>query len=208
MALAAQAGAGVLGGSSLKAALDTDWDDPTARDHALGVVLAALESVEVLVATHPQVPSAASAALAVARQVRDQDVQVAPEGAASLRQGVAKDRRISVEDAHMRHGRKSRSTLVDGYKRHVLTDLDSGLVPAVGITPANAPEATVTDDIAADLAAQDTTLSSSTSTGRTWPPRWCANVARTWPSTARRGGSAMPAGSPRPTFASTSTTDS
>jgi len=158
VALAAQAGAGVLGGSSLKAALDTDWDDPTARDHALGVVLAALESVEVLVATHAQVPSAASAALAVARQVRDQDVQVAPEGAASLRQGVAKDRRISVEDAHMRHGRKSRSTLVDGYKRHVLTDLDSGLVPAVGITPANAPEAMVTDDIAADLAAQDTTL--------------------------------------------------
>jgi len=71
---------------------------------------------------------------------------------------VAKDRRISVEDEHMRHGRKSRSTLVDGYKRHVLTDLDSGLVPAVGITPANAPEATVTGDIAADLAAQDTTL--------------------------------------------------
>jgi hypothetical protein len=58
----------------------------------------------------------------------------------------------------MRHGRKSRSTLVDGYKRHVLTDLDSGLVPAVGITPANAPEATVTGDIAADLAAQDRTL--------------------------------------------------
>jgi hypothetical protein len=53
---------------------------------------------------------------------------------------------------------RSRSTLVDGYKRHVLTDLDSGLVPAVGITPANAPEATVTGDIAADLAAQDITL--------------------------------------------------
>jgi hypothetical protein len=47
---------------------------------------------------------------------------------------VARDRRISVEDEHMRHGRKSRSTLVDGYKRHVLRDLDSGLVPAVGIT--------------------------------------------------------------------------
>jgi hypothetical protein len=58
----------------------------------------------------------------------------------------------------MRHGRKSRSTLVDGYQRHVLTDLDSGLVGAVGSTPANAPEATVTDAIATELAAQDTTL--------------------------------------------------
>jgi hypothetical protein len=157
-ALAAQAGAGVLGASSLKAALDIDWDDPAARDHALGVVLAALEQVAVLVVTHPQAPPAAVAAVATARQIREQDVQASPDGTASLRHGVAKDRRISVEDEHMRHGRKSRSTLIDGYKRHVLRDLDSGLVPAVGITPANVPEATVTGDIAADLAAQDLTL--------------------------------------------------
>jgi transposase len=51
----------------------------------------------------------------------------------------------------MRHGRKSRSVLSGGYKRHVLRDLDTGLVPAVGITAANAPEASVTGDIAADL---------------------------------------------------------
>ena len=51
----------------------------------------------------------------------------------------------------MRHGRKSRSVLFDGYKRHVMRDLDTGLVPAVGITPANAPEASVTGDIVADL---------------------------------------------------------
>ena len=53
----------------------------------------------------------------------------------------------------MRHGRKSRSVLFDGYKRHVLRDLDTGLIPAVGITPANAPEASVTGDITADLEA-------------------------------------------------------
>jgi len=43
-----------------------------------------------------------------------------------------------VEDREMRHGRKSRSRLSGGYKRHVLRDLDTGLVTAVGITPANA----------------------------------------------------------------------
>ena len=58
----------------------------------------------------------------------------------------------------MRHGRKSRSVLFDGYKRHLLRDLDTGLVPAVGITPANAPEASVTGDIAADLDAAGRTL--------------------------------------------------
>jgi len=53
----------------------------------------------------------------------------------------------------MRHGRKSRSVLSGGYKRHVMRDLDTGMVPAVGITPANAPEASVTGDIEADLQA-------------------------------------------------------
>ena len=95
---------------------------------------------------------AAAAAVRTARQVRDQDIDLAGP-APALRRGVAKDRRISVEDAAMRHGRKSRSVLFDGYKRHVLRDLDTGLVPAVGITAANAPEASVTDAIAADLAA-------------------------------------------------------
>jgi transposase len=75
-----------------------------------------------------------------------------------LRRGVAKDRRISVEDSQMRHGRKSRSVLFDGYKRHVLRDLDTGLIAAAGITPANAPEASVTGNITADLDAAGLTL--------------------------------------------------
>jgi hypothetical protein len=54
----------------------------------------------------------------------------------SLRRGAARDRRVSIEDSLMRDGRKSCSVLFDGYKRHVLRDLDTGLIPAVGITPA------------------------------------------------------------------------
>lgn len=51
------------------------------------------------------------------------------------------------------------STLVNGYKRHLLHDLDSGLVPAVGVTPANAPEASVTDALEQDLQSQQRSLS-------------------------------------------------
>jgi Transposase DDE domain/Transposase domain (DUF772) len=155
--IAAQAGAPMVGASSLKAALDADWDDPGARDHALGLVLAAVDQVAAFVAAQPDADPAAAASVAVAGQVRAQDVDLAAGeagGVPTLRRGVAKDRRISVEDAQMRHGRKSRSTLVDGYKRHVVRDLDSGLIPAVGLTPANAPEASVTPQLAEDLAAQ------------------------------------------------------
>lgn len=153
--VADQAGAPMLARSSLKAALDLDWDDPGARDHALAVVLAALDGVERFVSAQPAAPAAEP--VRVARQVREQDVELGAAGP-RLRRGVARDRRISVEDADMRHGRKSRSLLVDGYKRHILSDLDTDLVVAVGITAANVPEAEVTDDIAADLAAQHARL--------------------------------------------------
>ena len=145
--VAAQAGVPQLAASSLKAALDADWDDPSARDGALARVLGLLDQVEAFTASQYG-DAAAAAALAVACQVRDQDVDLTGP---VLRRGVAKDRRISVEDGQMRHGRKSRSVLFDGYKRHVLRDLDTGLLPAVGITPANAPEASVTGAITADL---------------------------------------------------------
>ena len=152
--VAAQAGVPQLTASSLKAALDRDWDDPAARDLALAEVLGLVDRVEAFVAGQLG-GQAAAAAVAVARQVRDQDVDLSGP---SLRRGVARDRRISVEDAQMRHGRKSRSALFDGYKRHVLRDLDTGLVAAVGITPANVPEASVTGDITADLDAAGLTL--------------------------------------------------
>src|SRR5690349_13412319 len=149
--LAALAGVPQLAASSLKAALDADWDDPAARDAALAQVLGFLDQVGGFVAGQAG-GEAAARAVAVARQVRDQDVDLT--GAVpSLRRGVARDRRISVEDPDMRHGRKSRSVLFDGFKRHVLRDLDTGLIPAVGITAANVPEAAVTGDIVADLEA-------------------------------------------------------
>jgi IS5 family transposase len=147
--VAARAGVPQLAASSLKAALDRDWDDPAARDLALAEVLGCLEQVGSFLAGAVG-SGAAAALLASAYQIRDQDVDLTGP-APALRRGVARDRRISIEDPGMRHGRKSRSVRIDGYKRHVLRDLDSGLIPAVGITPANVPEAAVTDDIAADL---------------------------------------------------------
>lgn len=97
----------------------------------------------------------AQLSLSVAQQVKEQDVEVKEKGKERLIKGVAKDRRISVEDGQMRHGRKSRSVLVDGYKRHVLHDLDTGLIRAVGLTPANIPEASVTDAMSEDLRLPD-----------------------------------------------------
>ena len=160
-AVAEEAEVSLIAGSSLKAALDLDWDDPSAQQHALTMILDALSTVEHWLETQPvpaETASQVAATLTVGQQVRAQDIVITPDGTPTLRPGVAAERRISIEDAEMRHGRKSRSLLVDGYKRHVLRDLDSRLIVAVGGTPANAPEASVTDAIETDLAAQQCTL--------------------------------------------------
>ena len=150
----------LVSAGSLKAALDRDWDDPLARQEALAIVLEALSAVESWLQTQPQSQAdpAVQVNMQTAQQIKAQDVELSEAGQASLRKGVAKERRISIEDAQMRHGRKSRSVRVDGYKRHVLHDLDSGLVRAVGVTAANVPEASVTEAISADLVAQQAHL--------------------------------------------------
>jgi hypothetical protein len=155
-----EAGAEVVCGTSLKAALDRDWDQQRQKDEALTLILQMLHTVDAWVQqlSDPDDKAVADPVLAIAKQVAEQDVQTSEEGKASLVKGVAKDRRISVEDGQMRHGRKSRSVRVDGYKRHVLHDLYTGLIRAVGVTPANVPEASVTEAISEDLAQQGACL--------------------------------------------------
>jgi IS5 family transposase len=149
--IAADVGAPELSRSSLKAALGVDWDDPTARTAALARVLEMVTAVAAYVAEQADVPTGSRAAVAIAEQIQAQDVVRAADGTPTLGHGVARDRRISVTDGEMRHGRKSRTERVDGYKRHILRDLDSGLIHAVAVTAANAPESAATPALEADL---------------------------------------------------------
>src|SRR5260370_40834627 len=119
--------------TSLKAALDRDWDQQLQKDEALTLVLQVLHTVDAWVQQldDPEDKAVADPVLAIAKQVEEQDVQISEEGKASLVKGVAKDRRISVEDSEMRHGSKSRSVLGDGYKRHAQHYLVRGIIRAI-----------------------------------------------------------------------------
>jgi len=70
--IATEADASLLGGSSLKAALDRDWDDPGERAEALGVVLAVLTTVERWLENKPEGSEepAVQRSLAAAHQVQ------------------------------------------------------------------------------------------------------------------------------------------
>ena len=105
--------------SSLKAALDLNWDHPEEKNLALAIVLGVLSQIETHLDKmpesefHPVVRSS----LEAAQQIKAQDVELDEQGVVKLQKGVAKNRRITIEDQEMRHGRKNRSKRFDGYKR-------------------------------------------------------------------------------------------
>jgi hypothetical protein len=72
--------------------------------------------------------------------VAEQDIEE-KDGQVKIRQGVAKDRIISIKDPEMRHGHKTTSSKTDGYKGNIMTGgQDCALITAVIATPANAPD--------------------------------------------------------------------
>jgi len=160
--VAQEAAAEIVANSSLKAALYLEWDDPIARVEALTTILQALNQVEAWIEQQSYLDRATTElvekSLADARLIQEQDVEVGEDGCPKLRLGVTPNRRIAIEDDQMCDGRKSRSQRFDGDKRHVLKDLNLGIVRAVGITPANMPEASVAEALALDLESQQFTL--------------------------------------------------
>ena len=154
--VARAAGAPMLAESSIKKALDLEWSDPEQKAGAVMTVVEQLDALEAWVGKHmpdeAKVPPL-SQLLATLRQLRDQDLEPDPSGGgARIRKGVAADRRVSIEDGEMRHGRKSKSKRFNGYKRHIAADLDTELILACAITPANRPEEEAAPELQADIA--------------------------------------------------------
>jgi hypothetical protein len=141
--VAERAGAEVLLMPSIKAALDVDWSDDTQKASAVVILVEQMDRLARWVERHipERLQPEVAPHLATLRQIRAQDIEKAPRTKLPrIIDGVAHDRRVSIEDPEMRHGRKSASYAFNGYKRHVATDLSTGLIVAAAITPANAPE--------------------------------------------------------------------
>lgn len=142
---AAAAGIPVVLASSVKAGLDIDWDQGEARRNGLRILLAQVESLsrwlEAELGAELSEPPL-SEEVATLRALVEQDTEPDPDGGGRrIKEGVAKERVISLGDPEMRHGRKSKRQRIDGYKRHIAVDLDSPqFIIGVAVTPANRPE--------------------------------------------------------------------
>jgi hypothetical protein len=149
-----QAGAPLLTSSSTKAGLDIDWNDGEQKADALNRLCRQLDRLTAWVEkrkAQEAVSEPLTRYIEALAQVKAQDLEPGETGGVRIRQGVAEDRRISIEDAEMRHGRKSKSKRFNGFKQHIGTHLDADLILACAVTPANKPEEEATPLLEADL---------------------------------------------------------
>jgi hypothetical protein len=182
----------LLGGPSLKSALDIDWDDSAAKTDALQRLLAEVQRMRAWLAIRLKdalnTPPLKEA-LELLERVLAQDLEPDPGGGMRIRDGVAKDRRISVSDKEMRHGRKSKSRVINGFKRHVAIDVEAPFILAACVRPANEPEHHAADLMRASVEELGTVVEFHIDRGylaSTWAREVDARgdklVAKPWPS--------------------------
>lgn len=157
-----QAGIPILLEKSVKKALDRDWSDKEQKAAAVDELAQQVLNLERWITDHlsDQIEHPPLARLLeTLRQLMEQDLEPDPTGGGfRIAKKVAKDRRISVEDGQMRHGRKSKSRRFNGFKRHIVTDLDSQAIVACAMTPANVPEQEALAELKDDLDHQNVTI--------------------------------------------------
>ena len=160
-----EAGAPLLAASSVKAALDRTWGNPSDRNEAVNQLIDELTALDDWLKQH--LPDAVKGPplkehLETVQNLIVQDLEPDPSGNGTLqiRQGVAVDRQVSIEDKEMRHGRKSKSKKFNGYKRHIALDLDTRLILACAVAAANRPEEESAADLARDLQFLEKAISS------------------------------------------------
>jgi hypothetical protein len=119
---------------------DCAWDDPQATQTLVsGLVtdaLAVLAAVDGLELDDEQAEAVALLAL-----VAGQDVEPGERpGSWRIARKVAKDRVISTVDPQARHAHKTSAQRRDGYKAHIATEPETGLVTECALTTAAAPD--------------------------------------------------------------------
>ncbi len=135
-----------VNGQSLKGQAVVNWDGPQERRRFLQSIVAdadrALELVrQARTRWAPDSPEdqALVETSGLLSRLLAQDIERRQDGA-DLRQGVARDRMVSVHDPEMRHGRKSKAKRFDGHKAQVAVDTESQLITALAVLPGNAPD--------------------------------------------------------------------
>ena len=149
-------------GSSIKGEATIDWSDRKARRKLLGEIVADADRLlELARQAWVELPEDSAQRQSIVdgaellgqlllqdieRKSGDGDVDAHADDAddaddgVSIRDGVSKDRMLSVHDPELRHGHKSSRRRFNGHKAAIVVDTDSQLITAVDVLPGNAPD--------------------------------------------------------------------
>ena len=131
-----------------------DWDDSDAR--AALVDSRAKDGYACLVLLHGrEVTEAVLEAARLLATVLGQDLEETDDDVLRIARHVATDRVISPVDPDARHGHKTAARGFDGFKGHAAVDPDSEIITATVVTPGNAGDASVAEELLEDLLAED-----------------------------------------------------
>lgn len=132
---------------SVKGVAAIDWADKDQRNALLTEEIRDADRVAAKVrelGAQVKLPDEVGEALALLVQVARQDVEELDDGSFDIARGTTKGRIISITDPEARHGRKSSSKVINGFKTHVLGTIESQFVTGIAITDASVHDATPT----------------------------------------------------------------
>jgi hypothetical protein len=127
-----------------------DWDDRAARGELIDSRARDGYSALALLDGRGLTDAVRQAATLLAT-VLGQDLETGDDGVFRIARRVATDRVISTVDPRARHGHKTQARGFDGYKGHAAMDPDIEIITATTVTPGNAGDASVAEDLIADL---------------------------------------------------------
>jgi hypothetical protein len=132
-----------------------DWDDRAAREQLIDRCAKDAHAC-LRVLDGRELDEAVGQAAELLATVVGQDLDRGEDGVFRIARRVAKDRVISTVDPAARHGHKTAARGFDGYKGHAAADPDTEIITATTVTPGNAGDASVAEDLIADLFDDDT----------------------------------------------------
>jgi hypothetical protein len=120
---------------SIKGQVSLDWNDEQAKSAFLASLLEDCRRVQ----ETARLKKYTGEEMALLKKLLAQDVDDTGDEP-TIRDGVAKDRTVSVHDPEMRHGRKSSGKVYNGHKAHIAVETTTGIITALDVTTPGTPD--------------------------------------------------------------------
>ena len=126
----------------MKGQVSIDWSDASARNSLITEEIEDADRLTTQVTNlNVVLPDDVTDAVAMLAQIARQDVEELADGTFEIARRTAAARVISVTDPEARHGRKSSSKVINGFKTHIVGTIESQFVTGIVVTDAGTHDA-------------------------------------------------------------------